>query len=159
MFYVYILKSQRDNKLYTGSTNNLRRRLLEHNKKRVYSTKHRAPFYLIYYEAYLSEKDARRREKSLKLRGNVLAQLKRRLKGCLEEKQFMGTKNTWLRAPWELYDRKHMIRDSIYFCATRCRKKRTPPHFYLWGQKRTKYLLSNILYNTQDKIYQVIVEN
>jgi len=53
MYYVYILKSLKDRKLYSGYTADLKARLLEHNKGRAESTKHRIPFQLIYYEAYL----------------------------------------------------------------------------------------------------------
>ena len=84
MYYTYVLKSKRDNKLYVGSTNDLRRRLLEHNNGLNRSTKHRTPFELIYYEAYKVESDARRRESNLKLRGNALGQLKRRISKSLE---------------------------------------------------------------------------
>lgn len=77
--WVYILKSLKDNKLYIGSTNNLKKRLLEHNNGNVFSTKYRKPFILIYYEAYKAEKDARKREKNLKLRSKALAQLKKRI--------------------------------------------------------------------------------
>ena len=80
MYYVYILKSKKDNKLYTGATNDLRRRFKEHNTGKVKSTKYRVPFELIYYEAYKAEKDARDREHNLKLRANALSQLKRRIK-------------------------------------------------------------------------------
>ena len=80
MFYVYILKSKKDNKFYTGSTNNLRRRMNEHNSGLVFSTKSRVPFELVYYEAYKSESDARHREKNLKLRSRAFAQLKNRIK-------------------------------------------------------------------------------
>ena len=80
MYYVYILKSKKDNKLYTGSTNDLRRRFKEHNTGKVTSTKYRVPFELIYYEAYKAEKDARDREHNLKLRANAFSQLKRRIK-------------------------------------------------------------------------------
>jgi len=66
MFYVYILQSQKDKRLYSGSTNDLRKRLSEHNSRRVYSTKGRGPFILIYYESCLNELDARVREKYLK---------------------------------------------------------------------------------------------
>ncbi len=66
MFYVYILKSSADNKLYVGFTNNLKRRVREHNEGKNFSTKHRRPFKLIYYEAYLSEQDTKKREKFLK---------------------------------------------------------------------------------------------
>ena len=54
MWYVYILRSVRDNKLYVGSTNSIRRRLAEHNSGKVDSTKSRRPFIL---EAYIAVKD------------------------------------------------------------------------------------------------------
>lgn len=66
MFYTYILKSKKDGKLYTGSTNDLRKRFNQHNTGRSTYTKNRGPYVLIYYEACLDEKDARSREKYLK---------------------------------------------------------------------------------------------
>ena len=83
MFYVYILRSTQDHDLYLGSTNNLRRRFEEHNKGKVYSTKLRIPFELIYYEAYKAEKDAREREHNLKLRAKAFGQLKGRISHSL----------------------------------------------------------------------------
>jgi len=78
-FYTYVLLSLKDKKLYTGSTSNLQKRFEQHQNGRVFSTKPRRPFKLIYYEACTSEKDARRREKSLKtFRGKMT--LRRRLK-------------------------------------------------------------------------------
>jgi len=83
MFYVYVLKSSKDTNLYYGSTNDLRRRLTEHNLGKVRSTKTRGPFELRYYEAYFNEVDARSREWSLKKDGKALAQLRRRLENSL----------------------------------------------------------------------------
>ena len=83
MFYVYILKSQKDEDLYIGSTNNLRSRFKKHNEGKVPSTKSRRPFELIYYEAYKNEKDARERESRLKLRGQAKNHLKNRIKRSL----------------------------------------------------------------------------
>ena len=54
MYYVYVIQSQRDKKFYTGFTGDLQNRFQEHNAGRVYSTKKRGPFELIYYEACLS---------------------------------------------------------------------------------------------------------
>ena len=54
MWYVYILRSRTDNNLYIGSTNNMGRRLSEHNSAKVDSTKSRLPFSL---EAYVAVKD------------------------------------------------------------------------------------------------------
>lgn len=84
MFFVYILKSKKDNKLYFGYTKDLRKRLKEHNLGLVYSTKSRIPFSLIYYEAYASKQDALNREHNLKLRAKALKQLKDRIQGCFE---------------------------------------------------------------------------
>lgn len=66
MFYVYLLKSDNFSELYVGYTPDLRTRLQKHNRGQVVSTKRYMPWKLIYYEACLSEKDARRREKYLK---------------------------------------------------------------------------------------------
>jgi putative endonuclease len=66
VYYVYILQSLRDNKLYSGYSDNLKRRLEEHNKGGVDSTKRRKPFVLIYYEAYQHQQDATAREKYFK---------------------------------------------------------------------------------------------
>ncbi len=52
MHYVYILISKKDGKFYTGSTNDLKRRLDEHNGGKVESTRRRKPFKIIYYEVY-----------------------------------------------------------------------------------------------------------
>lgn len=65
-FYVYVLESKLDKKRYIGYTNNLKRRIEEHNEGRSFSTKPRLPFRLIYYEAGLNEVDAKRRERYLK---------------------------------------------------------------------------------------------
>lgn len=51
MYYVYVLKSKVDGELYIGSTKNLKKRFVEHNTKKVFSTKNRTPLELIYYEA------------------------------------------------------------------------------------------------------------
>lgn len=79
MYYVYVLKSKKDRLNYIGSTNDLRKRLNEHNSGKSYSTMKRRPFEIVYYEAYKSEKDARYREKNLKLRSRAYTQLKRRI--------------------------------------------------------------------------------
>ncbi|MEK7175887.1 MAG: GIY-YIG nuclease family protein [Patescibacteria group bacterium] len=84
MYYIYILKSQVDGNMYCGSTNDLRRRLTEHNDGKNRSTKARKPFELRYYEAYFNESDARSREWSLKKDGKALAQLKRRVSKSLQ---------------------------------------------------------------------------
>lgn len=79
MFYVYILKSKRDQKCYIGSTNDLKRRFEEHNKGKIFSTKNRRPLVLVYYEAFRSEKDARKREQTLKNYGQGITNLYKRI--------------------------------------------------------------------------------
>ncbi len=86
-YYVYVLLSEKDKKCYVGYTENLKLRFEEHQKGRVFSTKDRRPFQLIYSEACLDRKDAMRREKYLKTSyGNRF--LKSRLKSY-----FTGCKN------------------------------------------------------------------
>ncbi|MEK7580482.1 MAG: GIY-YIG nuclease family protein [Patescibacteria group bacterium] len=65
-YYIYLLQSLKNDTLYIGFTENLRKRLQEHNRGLNFSTKPFKPWKLIHYEAYLNEKDARRREKYLK---------------------------------------------------------------------------------------------
>lgn len=83
MYHVYILKSKKDNSLYVGYTNDVQRRLQEHNKGQVGYTKDNVPWYLVYYETFTSLEDAKQREKSLKYFGKAFGQLKRRIKNSL----------------------------------------------------------------------------
>jgi len=66
MPFVYILKSLKDDKFYTGSTIDLRKRINDHNAGRTPSTKYRRPLRLVYFEEYASLGEARVREKALK---------------------------------------------------------------------------------------------
>lgn len=66
MYYVYILFSFKDGKLYIGYTPDLKARIKKHEDGFVLATKNRRPLKLIYYEAYLQERDAKRREQYLK---------------------------------------------------------------------------------------------
>ena len=66
MFYVYVLQSLKDKKLYIGYSSDLKRRLREHKIGGSVSTKKRLPLKLLYYEAHTNEKDARRRERYFK---------------------------------------------------------------------------------------------
>jgi putative endonuclease len=65
-YYVYVLRSLKDGMLYTGYTNDLRRRVEEHHAGVVRSTQDRQPLELVYYEACRSQADATKREKYLK---------------------------------------------------------------------------------------------
>ncbi len=77
--YVYVLESLKNKELYIGFSDDLHRRLQEHNRGLNFSTKPYIPWQLIHYEAYLNKDDAERRENYLKTnQGSRL--LKRMLK-------------------------------------------------------------------------------
>ena len=66
-FYVYILASQRNGTLYVGVTNDLRRRVFEHQSGRIDGfTQEYRTYMLVYAEEYSSVTDAIKREKQLK---------------------------------------------------------------------------------------------
>lgn len=77
MVHVYILKSLKDNGYYIGITGKLGERLSKHNNGKVYSTKNRKPFVIIWSEPYRNYSEARKKEKELKLYkgGNKLKKL------------------------------------------------------------------------------------
>ncbi|MBA3706744.1 MAG: GIY-YIG nuclease family protein [Bacteroidetes bacterium] len=62
MFYVYILKSEKDSKYYYGSTQDIKDRLIYHNAGKVRSTKWRIPFILHYSETFGTRSEAAKRE-------------------------------------------------------------------------------------------------
>lgn len=62
MCYTYVLKSIKNGKLYTGSSDNVERRLREHNFGKTKSNKANRPFELVYKEVYLTRSEAVRRE-------------------------------------------------------------------------------------------------
>lgn len=72
MYFVYIIKNIENGALYIGYTNNLARRLKEHQKSFPQNK-------VIYYEAYLMGKDARSREIKLKYYGSAWRALKKRI--------------------------------------------------------------------------------
>lgn len=66
MWFVYLIKSISNNWYYVGSTNDIDRRLEEHNKGRVSSTKDKRPLVLVYRKQFETENDAREYERLLK---------------------------------------------------------------------------------------------
>ena len=66
MYYVYILHSKKDGNLYIGFTFDLKNRIIAHNNGYVLATKNRRPLSLVYYESYITQRDAKRRELFLK---------------------------------------------------------------------------------------------
>ena len=82
MYYLYVLvnldkKSFR--KFYVGVTDDLMKRVAEHNDGQSNYTSKFGPWKLVYYEAYLSATDAGRRERQLKHHGKGFQELKKRL--------------------------------------------------------------------------------
>jgi len=85
-YYVYSLLSLRDFSFYTGFTTDLKRRILDHAKGLVDSTKIRIPFKLVHYEYFVNLEDAKARENFLKT--NIgRAQLKDSLKKTLRDRR------------------------------------------------------------------------
>jgi putative endonuclease len=77
---VYILQSSTDKKTYIGSTDNLERRLKQHNSGKVQSTKHRIPLKIIFTEEFSTLAEARKRETWWKSGAG-----RRKLKECFEK--------------------------------------------------------------------------
>lgn len=67
MYYVYLLKSFKNNDIYVGYTSDLKRRFSDHNNGFVRATKPNTPWKLIYYESYSDKRDATKRERQLKM--------------------------------------------------------------------------------------------
>jgi len=63
MYYIYLIKSERNGKVYVGQTSKLpSARLTEHNRGSNDWTKQNRPFSLLYYESYECKKDVVKRE-------------------------------------------------------------------------------------------------
>ena len=85
--YIYILICS-DNTLYTGWTNDLEKRILNHNtKKGAKYTKNRLPAFLVYFETFDNKIDAMKREYFLKtLKRNEKEDIIKTFKGKRKEK-------------------------------------------------------------------------
>jgi putative endonuclease len=66
MFYIYFLKSLKNNDIYIGSCQDVFIRLLRHNRGCVKSTKGYRPWKLIYYESVESRSEAVKKERFYK---------------------------------------------------------------------------------------------
>ena len=66
MFTTYILQNSNTKRFYIGSTNNLDRRLEEHNRGQTRSTRQKGEWKIIYKELYRTNIEAKRREKMIK---------------------------------------------------------------------------------------------
>ncbi len=72
IYWIYVLKNRKNRELYYGYTNNLERRLKQHDIDKIWK--------FIGCEGYASELDARERERKLKHYGQARTHLKKRLK-------------------------------------------------------------------------------
>jgi putative endonuclease len=66
MFFIYIIKSEKDGRLYKGFTTDIERRLKEHNSGKTKSSSPYKPWKLVYTEEVESREQARKREKYFK---------------------------------------------------------------------------------------------
>ena len=64
--YVYVLKSEKDGKLYIGCTSDIQNRIEYHDAGKVFSTRNRRPFVLIFKEEYRDKYEAYNKEKYYK---------------------------------------------------------------------------------------------
>lgn len=83
MYYVYVFYTKSFDKFYIGYTDNLKQRVTEHKRGKVYTTYRMKDFELVYYEACLSKKDAQIRERRLKT-GFGRGYLRKRLQDSLD---------------------------------------------------------------------------
>lgn len=82
---VYLLRSKKDGRTYLGSTDNLTRRLSEHNSGKSLATKNRRPLRLIYTEEFNTLSEAIERERFLKSRRG-----RKELKNIFEKLENIG---------------------------------------------------------------------
>lgn len=80
-YYLYILESKKDNKFYIGQTDDLLRRIDDHDNGRVKATKNRRPLELVHFKSYNTRVEAINEESRLKRNGNTL----RYLKHCMDK--------------------------------------------------------------------------
>ena len=66
LYYIYVIRSKNRNYIYVGLTNNLNRRVSQHQNGKEKTTAPYRPFKILFAEQFLSRIDARNREKYLK---------------------------------------------------------------------------------------------
>jgi putative endonuclease len=79
MFYVYLLRDAKSQNTYIGYTNDLKRRIDEHQTGKACQTTRTGDWQLVYYEAFLAKEDAMMRERKLKHHGMAKTKLFERL--------------------------------------------------------------------------------
>ena len=66
MFFVYVIRSEKDGRFYVGMSENVEKRILQHNKGMTFSTKGFRPWKLFLFEKFETRDEARKREVYLK---------------------------------------------------------------------------------------------
>ncbi|MBT8186632.1 MAG: GIY-YIG nuclease family protein [Maribacter sp.] len=82
-YYVYVLRSINFERNYIGFTNNLSKRLRQHNAGKTKSTKPYLPWAILFFESFSTKKEALEREKFLKT-GKGREYIKKRPRGATE---------------------------------------------------------------------------
>lgn len=86
MFYTYLLFNTKTRKYYVGYTSNLVERFEQHISWYNESTAYESAFWkLVYYEAYLTESDARNRELKFKNHGRWIQEIKKRIENGIRD--------------------------------------------------------------------------
>lgn len=77
MYHVYVMQSLASGRRYIGSTEDLERRLADHNRGKNFSVRGRGPFRIVYTETFATRTEAEARERRLKSfkGGNALRKL------------------------------------------------------------------------------------
>ena len=83
MYYVYVLVEKASKERYIGFSSDLKNRIHQHTSGWGAKTTKRGTWNLVYYEAFVSESDARTRERRLKHDGRARYQLCARIQDSL----------------------------------------------------------------------------
>lgn len=88
MYIVYVIEHSVTHQIYIGYTNDLKRRIVEHNSRSTKSTARKeGEWIVIYAEAYRNKQDAHDRESKLKSHGSAKHSLSKRIqRGRLNQK-------------------------------------------------------------------------
>ncbi len=84
MHYFYVLRFRKNGKLYYGFSSNLKKRVRDHKSSKSDFTAKNGKFDLIFYEAYINEKDARNAERYFKT-GHGREVLRKKLKEYFDQ--------------------------------------------------------------------------
>ena len=66
MYFVYVLRNEKNGRFYIGYSGDLEARLRQHNSEKVKATRHLRPKSIAYTEAFETSTEARKRERYLK---------------------------------------------------------------------------------------------